>query len=321
MPSLHHDSTDMKRNPFKSWLGLFSLAAVGLLITGTLFSLNIGRQLVQAVPRTLGDPPEGFEAVQFGSDSGSTIHGWLAETPNSAGAVLLLHGIRADRRSMVDRARFLAEAGYHALCIDFQAHGESSGEMITMGYLESKDAAAGVAYLRNRFPDLPIAVVGSSMGAAAALLANYDDLPPEVFILEGIYTDITTATRNRLELRFGRAGGWLTPVLIKPSTWILGVDLEALSPLEVISEIHQPVLILHGSEDRHARPVEARAVFQATRGEKEIWEVPNAAHIDLHRHATKEYEKRVADFLERHLTGGPSSAEIKVPPIHNQEHE
>ncbi len=43
------------------------------------------------------------------------------------GAVLLLHGVRADRREMLNRARFLKEEGYSVLLIDLPSHGESDG--------------------------------------------------------------------------------------------------------------------------------------------------------------------------------------------------
>jgi alpha/beta superfamily hydrolase len=51
-----------------------------------------------------------------------------------------MHGVRANRLSMVERARFLSYAGYSVLLFDFQGHGESTGQHITFGYLESKDA-------------------------------------------------------------------------------------------------------------------------------------------------------------------------------------
>jgi len=53
------------------------------------------------------------------------------------GTIVLMHGVRANRLSMVRRAEMLHRAGYSVLLFDFQAHGESPGSHITMGYLES----------------------------------------------------------------------------------------------------------------------------------------------------------------------------------------
>src|SRR3954470_4485719 len=51
-------------------------------------------------------------AVQFHSASGAQLKGWfIAGTPGK-GAVVLLHGVRADQSGMYQRAGFLAAAGY-----------------------------------------------------------------------------------------------------------------------------------------------------------------------------------------------------------------
>jgi alpha-beta hydrolase superfamily lysophospholipase len=65
------------------------------------------------------------------------------------GAVLLLHGVRSYRRSMLSRAIFLHDIGYSVLLINLQAHGESAGKRITLGYLESRDVVAAREFLRR----------------------------------------------------------------------------------------------------------------------------------------------------------------------------
>src|ERR1700744_6312075 len=50
------------------------------------------------------------ESVEFASDSGATIHGWLVAPATNHGVVILQHGIRGCRRDMQQRARFLSRA-------------------------------------------------------------------------------------------------------------------------------------------------------------------------------------------------------------------
>jgi len=282
--------------------------AAACLAGGLVFVFFVGQKLVAPVPRTLGPPPADLHAqsVHFSSESGSTIAGWLTERPDARGSVLLLHAVRADRRSMTDRARFLNAAGYNTLCIDFQAHGESPGRHITMGALEALDAAAGLAWLRNRFPDLPTAVIGTSLGAASALMAKYDD-PPDAIVAEAVFGDVNTAIDNRLEMRFGPPGRLLTPLLSCQFRIFLGIDANDLSPLRAAADVREPVFVIHGAEDRRATPAEARAVFAALPGPKEIWEIPGAAHVDLHHYAKEDYEKKVGAFLARYLHSEPIS--------------
>jgi fermentation-respiration switch protein FrsA (DUF1100 family) len=41
--------------------------------------------------------------VEFSSDSGATLHGWLIQGQKGVGAIVLMHGVRANRLSMVDK--------------------------------------------------------------------------------------------------------------------------------------------------------------------------------------------------------------------------
>jgi pimeloyl-ACP methyl ester carboxylesterase len=125
---------------------LFVVAAIVVWFLGSLLSAP-ANGAVGSVPRDLHG-----RDVQFPSDSGSTIHGWLIPGKPGAGAVVLMHGVRSSRADMVGRARFLSAAGYTVLLFDFQAHGESPGRQITFGYLESRDARAAVQFLRANAP-------------------------------------------------------------------------------------------------------------------------------------------------------------------------
>jgi hypothetical protein len=67
------------------------------------------------------------EAVAIPSSSGARLAGWFLPGAGR-GAVLLLHGAKSNRLVLVERMRFLRGAGYSTLAIDFQAHGESTGD-------------------------------------------------------------------------------------------------------------------------------------------------------------------------------------------------
>jgi pimeloyl-ACP methyl ester carboxylesterase len=123
----------------------------------------VADQLSAPVLRSLGDPPDdlGVRRVQFHSTSGSVVHGWLSPGLPGQGAILLIHGVRGDRRDMLSRAEFLHKAGYTVLLIDLQSHGESNGTHITFGYLESRDGSGALELLgKEAFGDR-IGVIGS----------------------------------------------------------------------------------------------------------------------------------------------------------------
>jgi alpha/beta superfamily hydrolase len=100
------------------------------------------------------------------------------------------------RSSSVGRARFLRQAGYSTLLIDFQATGESHGDAITFGWPERFDVLAAVQVLHDRLPGEAVAIIGTSLGGAATLLAS-PPLHVQAVVLEAVYPSIDIAVKNR----------------------------------------------------------------------------------------------------------------------------
>lgn len=252
--------------------------------------------------RNVGDPPAGLGArsVEFRSASGAVIHGWLASGRPGVGAVLLLHGVRGDRRDMLARATFLHAAGYAVLLIDLQAHGASRGQHITFGYLESRDVAAALALLEKEFPRERIGVIGTSMGAAAFVLAR-DRPTVSAVVLESMYPTIDQALADRLRLHLGPLGPPLAPLfemLLRPQVGITAADLR---PIDRMSGLGAPVFIIAGTRDDHTTPQETRAIFAAAAQPKQLWWIQGAAHVDLYEFAGREYEARILEYFAAYL--------------------
>ncbi|HKS08026.1 MAG TPA: alpha/beta fold hydrolase, partial [Pyrinomonadaceae bacterium] len=230
----------------------------------------------------------------------ATIHGWFIPGKKNGGAVILMHGVRADRLSMLDRARFLSKAGFSVLLFDFQSHGESSGEHITFGYLESRDAQAAVDFIKSNAPGEKIGVIGVSMGGAAALLAS-PPLAVDALVLEMVYPNINQAVSNRLSMRVGAWGAILTPLLTLQLKPRLGIGTDALMPIENVGKIVIPKLFIVGEQDQHTTLRESQEMFSAAAEPKELWVVQGAKHTDLHAEKKQEYEQRILKFFENRL--------------------
>jgi len=267
--------------------------------------LWVGGALTAPNLKHVGPPPRDMpvESVSFLGSDGNRLAGWLLSGGRGRGVIVLLHGIRADRRSMLGRARFLYRAGYSVLSIDFQGHGESPGTEITFGYRESKDAVAAVRYVRKRFPGERIGVIGVSLGGAASLVGDAV-LPVDAMILEAVYSTLERAVENRIAIILGDFGRFLAPLLLWQVKPRLGFDPGNLSPLDRISRIKSPVLIIAGGCDARTTLAESRALFRNAPDPKTLWVIEEAKHQDFHRFVPERYERRVLAFLDRHMQSG-----------------
>jgi len=59
--------------------------------------------------------------------------------------------------------------------------------------------------------------------------------------------------------------------------------------------------VIAGTHDRHTTSAQSQRLFDRASAPKEFWAVDGAAHVDLHRHARVEYERRVGAFFTQHL--------------------
>ncbi|WP_163838631.1 alpha/beta hydrolase [Pseudoxanthomonas sacheonensis] len=303
-----------KRNAVLKGAALF-FVLLGL--SGLAFSYWVGGQLVAPRPATVGPPPVDLHAEPVLIDGKPRpIHGWWIAGDADKGSVLLLHGIRANRTAMIGRARMLAKHGYSVLLIDLQAHGESSGDAITLGLRESAGVQSAREWIGGRRPGEPIAAIGVSLGGASILLgpspSGFDAV-----VLEAVYPDARQALRNRMAMRFGPGAPLLSKLLevqVKPR---LGISVDRLRPIDHIAVIGAPVMIIAGGRDQHTTPNESAALFASARYPKEYWLLPQAAHEDFQNLDPAGYEARVLGFLHRHLAGRATSTGITAahPPV------
>lgn len=261
-----------------------------------------GSFLVSPTQSSVGAPPPDLptEAVVFSDASGEPIHGWFVAGAKGQGAVLLLHGVRADRRAMVNRARFLHAAGYAVLLIDFQASGESPGSAVTFGYREAGDVKAALHYLHQRLPGERIGIIATSMGGAATILAE-PDVDADAVVLEQVYPTIRQATEDRLAIHLGPMGPSLAPVLLSTLHAHLGLYPNQLCPIDHIGHLTMPKLLIVGDRDRDTTIAESYAMFHAATESKELWVVHGARHVDLYGYVGVAYESRVLSFFDTWL--------------------
>ena len=228
------------------------------------------------------------------------VHGWYFPSKHHKACILLLHGVRSNRREMLGRAIFLKEEGYSSFTIDLQGHGETPGEGITFGYRESESAQSAVEYLRTKKYCTKVVTIGSSLGGAATLL-GHSPIDVDGYILEAVYPSIEVAIERRLEIRLGAVGKILAPLLYLQIPFRLGIDLDALQPSASIRNIKAPVLIMNGTEDQRTTIGDARQMYINAPSPKEFVEFGGATHTNLYKYSPNEYKNTVLGFLSKYV--------------------
>lgn len=282
----------------KAKRGLIAFACLLVLSAGATF--GAGEYISRPRPAAVGEPaPDLFASDVLLPNGKGFVSGWVARGAGS-GAVLLLHGVRADRRAMQARALFLNRLGYTVLLIDLPAHGQSYGDRITFGAREAAGVRIALAWLRRNLPGEKIGVIGSSLGAAALVLSRPGGSVDAV-VLEAMYPTIEEATASRLEAYLGAPGAWLTPLLVHQLPLRAGVAPGELRPIDAVPELQAPVLVIGGAEDSYTSAAATRRLFAAAPQPKQLWLVEGAGHVDFHAFGTKPYEATVGAFLHAHL--------------------
>ena len=221
------------------------------------------------------------ERIEVGPPS-AELDCWIIDpTQSPRGTVVVLHGVRDRKRTQVGLGRKLAEQGYRAVLIDLRGHGESTGDFITYGVVESRDLAQALDALDARgLIHEPIGVIGASFGGACAIKLAAIDERVKAVIAIATYTSLRDVVPNYL----GRMGmGWLVSDATLEDSFAIAGELASFNateanPIEAIGKVHAPVLLIHGDEDSHIPPDHSQRLHEAAPEHSKLVIIPAANH-------------------------------------------
>jgi len=302
-------ATPAGRRGLLSWLGRIAAAVTFgylgyLTVEGSRRIVRPGRRPFvpeEGEPATPADLGLAYEDVRFTTDDGVTLSGWLVPAARETrAAVVLMHGFSWHRLPWLAGFVPWLQRRYNVLQFDFRGHGGSDDALISLGTLEQRDVAAAVRFLEGRGLG-PIALMGISMGGSVAIMAA-PDLPVAAVVADAAYAELRNPIANRL-----RASGY--PMTRIGSGLVLAAAslrarVRLRSPIHRVSQIApRALLLISPGEDRLVSPHQSQRMFRAAGEPKELFVVPGAAHAEAHATDPAGYERRVLDFLARHLDG------------------
>ena len=281
-----------------AWFAILSLLAFGLYLPyiNAYGFVHAVRHVADRSPRT------SYQNVQFITSDGLTLKGWYIPPRNGA-LVIFVHGKNGNRAGFVDEAEFISAAGYGVLLFDLRNHGESDGNVTTLGLYEVRDVEAAVTFARQTAePDLPVALFGHSMGAATVLLAAVNIPEVRAVIAESAYTSVEDNIAEGMRGLIGLPPFPFAPLIVFFGERESGVKISSVRPLDVVGQISpRALMFIHGELDDLILVENSRRLYAAAREPKELYLLPNAGHSGFLQAAPEEYPRRILAFLEKYL--------------------
>lgn len=251
--------------------GLLLLAGLlGLFTLNLLIHRGLGASRI-AESASLEQLGLGGREVHIATQRGRSLLGWLLPGgEHAAPGVVLLHGWGANMEMMLPLARPLQAAGLTVLLIDARNHGGSDADTFSSLPRFAEDLDAAIDWLRTRAEVHPrqIAVIGHSVGAAAALLvaSRRNDLAGVISLAAFAHP----AGMMRRWLAARRIPylplGWYVLRYVQHT---IGHRFHDIAPLHRIARIPCPVLLVHGSEDSTV-PVSDAYALHASRSHDRV---------------------------------------------------
>jgi len=290
----------MKNKSWQSVLTFTIKAIVAGVVLITLFGLaqvNNALHPPRIVPpgNTLRESKIEFQHLDLTTEDGIRLSAWY--TPPRKGAVILLaHGYGDNRPEWVHV--MLAKKGYGVLSWDARAHGESDGEISTVGYLEVLDVKAALDFVLAQ-PDVShVGAWGGSMGGATLIRATARFLE-----IEALFVDSSFASLND-EFDFLVPYPVINPLAKFLAEWQTGFSIKDLDLVKDIARIGpRPVYIVHSLGDTVAPPDAGEKLFNAANEPRFLWVEEDAAHLSIHLVNERRYQRRLIGFFDEWLLG------------------
>jgi len=236
-----------------------------------------------------------YQSLDLITEDGVRLSAWY--TPPRKGVVILLaHGYGDNRPEWIHA--ILAKKGYGIMSWDARAHGESDGEISTIGYLEVLDVKAALDYVLAQPGVEHVGAWGGSMGGATLIRAAATF--PEI---EALFIDSSFASLDD-EFDFLVPYPIVNPLAKYIAQIETGVNINEINPLKDIALISpRPVYIVHGTGDTVAPPDAGQKLYDAAGEPRYLWEAENVRHLMIYLDNPGRYQRRLLGFFDEWLLG------------------
>ncbi len=247
-----------------------------------------------------------YRDISFVSDDENayTLKGWYI--PPAAGmdgaTIIYVHGLEAHRGWLLPQAEGLIKAGFGALLFDLRNHGESEGELTTLGIEEQADVRGALKFLAQQ-PEVNmqrLGIMGRSMGGAVVIRAAYENPIYRAVVAQSTFTSFDESLAYRIKV------STILPAepLASMMNWFYkrtsGYGFDEFDSLALMPSISN-VMIIHGIEDDWVPVEQAKQLHDAAAEPKRLYLIEGAQHYPLLEHDPVGLPAALQGFFERYL--------------------
>jgi fermentation-respiration switch protein FrsA (DUF1100 family) len=258
-----------------------------------------------------------YEDVEFHSRDNITLRGWFISPKPCEGsvaaqttlpsqgspAVIFCHGHGGNKDPDLIYAPWFIERGIPVLLFDFRNHGQSDGDITSMGFYERFDLLGAIDYLVAR-GYTRLGLMGFSMGAAVAIATAPLSEYVECVVADSAFAELPpTLAMGMVDKGFPR---WFAKrfvhMIIALGARRLRCDVREAYPVRAVRHFYdRPLLLILGGRDEYIEPWQGRWLYDEATGPKEFWFVPEAKHRLADKAEPELYRAKVMGFFEKWL--------------------
>lgn len=236
---------------------------------------------ISLTPKTHNVP---FENVEFTAKDGVKLFGWFipakGEGKSVPPTILWFHGNGGNLSNRVTNIALLHHyVRSNIFIFDYRGYGQSEGAPSEQGIYCDGEAAVQYLLARTDVDSERMVYFGRSLGASVALQVAIRQSPAGI-ILESPFTSIVAMARKLYGFPLGRI------LLTK-------YDNESM-----IRQIHIPLLILHGDQDKIVPFEMGQALFDIANSPKNFYNIKGAGHNNTDITGGEPYFHRLDTFVK-----------------------
>lgn len=233
-----------------------------------------------------------YQPVNLTTDKGLKLHGWYfssraeeAAKPEvkprvkPKGLIYYLHGNAENISTHFMGMTWVTHHGWEVFILDYRGYGISEGSPSIGGV--HHDAYVGLkwAIARAEEQQIPLVVLGQSIGGATAVTLVANASPAEQQQVSGLIIDSAFSGYRRIA-REKLSSSWVTWSFQYPLSWTF---TDRYSPEKNLAKLPAdlPLLVLHSCADEVIPCSHSQRLYQQAQEPKTYWQAKEGRHIEM----------------------------------------